>query len=812
MVLIVAALKSEAQTVNIKGVVKDADTKEALAYCSISLINNNGGARSDLNGNFSFNISSAIAAQRIVINYIGYYSDTFLIDTKRNYYVIYLRSFESSLNEVVVTGVSKATLTRENPVAIVTVSSKNIDRTIEPNIIDALVKNVPGLNAVKTGPNISKPFIRGLGYNRVLTLYDGIRQEGQQWGDEHGIEIDDYNIEKAEVIKGPASLMFGSDAVAGVVSLFSYHPKEKDDKLHGRWLSDFQGNNGLAGNGIRLYKGNSNFYWCLSGSLRKAKNYTNRIDGRVYNTGFKEVNATAAIGINSSKGYANLNTTIYDNLQGIPDGSRDSLTRRFSKQIYEGALDDIDKRPIVTDAELNSYTLSQLHQHIQHYRIYSNEHYQVGKGDVDATLGFQQNIRREYNHPTTPQQAGLFVRLNTINYGVRYILPALSNVEITVGTNGMYQNNKSKDATDFPIPDYNLLDIGTYFYGKWKYNKFTVSGGLRYDTRKITSNDFYVGTNANAGFDKQVFIPDTIGATLQFPSMNKNFSGISWSIGFTYQLTDKISLKANMARGYRSPNITEIASNGLDPGAHIIYLGNRDFVPEFSFQQDIGMSIENKNATASFSLFNNNLQHYIYLTQLVDVLGNAIVDAQGNKTFQYQQSAAWLYGAEASVIVHPTILKGFTFNNNIAITYGINKKNSYKNTRTQGEYLPLIPPLKWISSIGQEFKMTSKIFSMMNVKAEMEYSAAQNRYLALYNTETFSPAYTLIDISAGMKINYAKNNVVQFQFQVNNLFDVAYQSNLSRLKYFEYYSQSPAGHLGMYNMGRNICVKVIADF
>src|SRR6186713_1873909 len=78
-----------------------------------------------------------------------------------------------SLGEVVVTGVSRAIYVRENPIAIVSVPARNIDRAIEPNIIDALVKNVPGLTAVKTGPNISKPFIRGLGYNRVLTLYDG---------------------------------------------------------------------------------------------------------------------------------------------------------------------------------------------------------------------------------------------------------------------------------------------------------------------------------------------------------------------------------------------------------------------------------------------------------------------------------------------------------------------------------------------------------------------------------------------------------------------------------------------------------------
>ncbi|MEZ4889503.1 MAG: TonB-dependent receptor plug domain-containing protein [Crocinitomicaceae bacterium] len=84
---------------------------------------------------------------------------------------------------------------------------------------------------MKTGPNISKPFIHGLGYNRVLTLYDGIRQEGQQYGDEHGLEVDDYNMNKAEVIKGPASLLYGSDAIAGVVSLFPAIPQQNDGRF-----------------------------------------------------------------------------------------------------------------------------------------------------------------------------------------------------------------------------------------------------------------------------------------------------------------------------------------------------------------------------------------------------------------------------------------------------------------------------------------------------------------------------------------------------------------------------------------------------
>src|SRR5205085_6438784 len=111
---------------------------------------------------------------------IGYKADTVAITPGNDVYTATLLPIVNALNEVVVTGVTRGTLLRQNPVAILAISHKSIETTASSNIIDVLVKNAPGLNAVKTGPNISKPFIRGLGYNRVLTLYDGVRQEGQQ--------------------------------------------------------------------------------------------------------------------------------------------------------------------------------------------------------------------------------------------------------------------------------------------------------------------------------------------------------------------------------------------------------------------------------------------------------------------------------------------------------------------------------------------------------------------------------------------------------------------------------------------------------
>ncbi|MBC7651236.1 MAG: TonB-dependent receptor [Deinococcales bacterium] len=804
-------LSATSQTITIQGAVADANQKAIVG--AIIIIQKNHTVTDSVG---KFQVNHLLAGNTLLqVTHTSFKSIAKLITITTSNVLpipIILEHNENILDEVVVTGVTKSMLLKESPVSITNVSGKMIDKTIETNIIDALVKHVPGLNAVKTGPNISKPFIRGLGYNRVLTLYDGMRQEGQQWGDEHGIEVDGYNIEKVEVIKGPASLMFGSDALAGVVSILPYLPKEKDTNLSVKFISEYQHNNGLFGNGIRLSKYTKHWLWSVNGAYRIAKNYTNTIDKRVYNTGFRENNLAGLLGYHNNKGYSHIAITLYNNLQGIPDGSRDSLTRQFTQQVHEGVLDDITNRVIVSNQAINSYTLSPLHQNIKHFRLYTNNHYSIGKGELNATLGFQQNTRIEYNHPTLPKQAGLYVQLQTINYGLTYTLPAFANIEVTVGTNGMHQINKSKNATDFPIPNYQLTDIGGFIFGKWKYNQITVSGGFRIDTRQLKAADFYVGKNPITGFDQQYFLPDTAGAALQFPILNKQFDGTSLSLGFAYQLSNKINLKLNIARGYRSPSITEIASNGLDPGAHIIYLGNRTFKPEFSFQQDVNVTGNFKNFNASVSLFNNNISNYIYLNQVADASGNAIVDAQGNRTFQYQQAAAQLYGAEATFDVFPNLWQGFSFKNSFTIVYGINKKEAYKNTGINGAYLPLLPPAKWLSSIGQIITTKSLIAPIINLGFETEYVAEQNRYLALYNTETYTPAYMLLNISVSTNIKYSKLGSFQLQWQINNLLDKAYQSNLSRLKYFEYYNQTPNGNSGIYNMGRNICVKLIAEF
>ncbi|MGO4289321.1 TonB-dependent receptor [Chitinophaga sp. RAB17] len=802
-----------AQQGTLKGTVTNKDRKP-VQFANVAIKDLHTGATADQQGLFNIkNITPG--TYDIKISMVGYQPVMLrktIVAGQTTMVSISLEEDLSKLNEVVVTGVSRATAVRKNPIPIAVIGKREMNMNVNNNIIDAIIKGVPGVSAVTTGPNISKPFIRGLGYNRVLTLFDGVRQEGQQWGDEHGIEIDQYGISRAEVVKGPASLTYGSDALAGVINMIPDIPELTPGKLQGSFLTDYHSNNGMIGSSLGLAYGSNDWKYVVRATAKAAHNYQNKIDGYVYGTAFREYNLTGLARVDKAWGHSQFGATLYDNTQEIPDGSRDSLTRKFTKQVKDD--DDIKNRPLVPEGDLRSYTINPLHQRIQHYRVYNHTKWNVGNGDINAMLGAQQSIRREYNHPEMPVQPGLYVVLNTLNYDVRYNLPVMDGFETTVGVNGMYQSNKSKNGTDFPIPDYNLFDIGAFFFAKKSFGKVDVSGGIRYDSRSIRWNDFYVGPNNKNGFEQHVSLPDTAGAHLQFPQFNHRYTGISGSVGATWNISERILVKANIARGYRAPNITEIGSNGLDPGAHIVYLGNRGFKPEFSLQEDIGIQAWLPDVAISVELFNNNIENYIYQAKLYDNTGNPVVIVPGNATYSYQQSAARLYGAEVSVNLHPRDIKWLTMNNSVAYTQGRNgNKELIRTHGDEARYLPFIPPTHIRSELKATTQRNHGMFSKTYVRVEADVIADQPHFYGVDDTETFTPGYTLFNAGAGTGIvNKKGRTVCEIFLQLDNVWNVAYQANMNRLKYFEYYNSSPNGHLGIYNMGRNFSAKVIVPF
>lgn len=706
---------------------------------------------------------------------------------------------------VVVTGLSKATQIKRNPVPIVAISHDYLATNINTNAIDAIAK-IPGVRAVTTGPNVSKPYIRGLGYNRILTLYDGIRQEGQQWGDEHGIEVDQYGIDHVEVIKGPASLSFGSDALAGVVNLIPTQPAP-DGKIIGDLTLDYQTNNKNIGGSAMVGATKNGLEWMARISHKQAVDYKDKIDGRVFGTAFSETDANASLGLHRKWGYSHLDFVLFDDLQEIPNGGRDSLTRQFTRQINEAD----SPREIVSTHDLNSYTIEKLHQHVQHYRIYSGNSFTLGEyGRLQVNLGFQRSIRQEFSHPILYTIPGLDLQQNTYTYDAKYFLPEFGDWIVTVGINGMYQVNNADKGTELVIPSYHQFDIGPFVLAKKTFEKLDVAGGIRFDSRTFNNYSLYTQPDPVTGFDKVVTGADTAGADRPFSAYRKTFNGVSGSLGATYNFSEKFSVKANIARGFRAPNIAEISANGIHPGTNLYQLGNPDFKPEFSLQEDLGFVFSSRYVVATLDLFNNEISNYIYNQKLQTPDSRDSNYTSGGVSvpyFRYTASKARLYGGEASIDIHP--VKALHFENSLSLVYGENKGSQPKSIGDSAKYLPFIPPAHGISELRYEFSDKKAHITHAFVKVQVEYSAAQNRAFIAYNTETPTAGYALFNAGVGAGFTNKKGKtIVNAYLMGNNLFDVAYYDHLSRLKYF-YFSPTDTNLThGLYNMGRNISLKL----
>ena len=803
IVLILTSHVLNAQN-KLTGRITDQKTGEAIAGATIYIPELKTGAIAD--GNGAYSIDNLPKATVIVqVSFLGYKSVVEKIDLSKNTTGNFvLEQAITEMNEVVVTGTLRATEITRNPIPMVTLGKKDLQQNLSTNIIDAIAK-LPGVSAVTTGPNVSKPFIHGLGYNRVLTLFDGVRQEGQQWGDEHGIEVDENAVDRIEIIKGPASLTYGSDALAGVVNLLPA-PPVPGGTLKGSAETYFETNNGLIGASAVLAGNKNGLIFGGVISHKQATDYQNKYDGRVYGTAFNETDLSGYVGLNKKWGYSDLNFSVFNDLQEIPDGSRDSVTRKFTKQITEADT----FRPIVPNSELNSYKITVLHQLVQHYRLYSSNNFIIGKSKLGVILGYQENIRREFSHPQFPDIPGLYLDLKTFTYDIKYSIPESKGWETTIGINGMYQRNLNK-GTEFIIPDYSQFDAGPFILATKTLNKLDISAGVRYDIRMFKNDQMFTRPNPVTGFDMQVNLPDTAKAAHPFNSFNHTFSGVSASFGATYKITKRLLVKSNIARGFRAPNIAEISANGVHPGTLIYQIGNTSFKPEFSLQEDLGVSYRWDHISGDIDIFNNNISNYIFNQKLLNHSGSDSVIIKGNQTFKFQQAKAQIYGWEANLDIHP--YDWLHFENSISVTYALNKGGNGMHVTDSSKYLPLIPPLHTNTELRANILKKFKHFSSVFFKVGMEYFATQNRIYSANNTETPTPGYVLYNAGIGADITNSKGKVL-FSFNIvgNNITDVAYQSNLSRLKYFEEYPNNPTGRSGIYDMGRNISFKIIVPF
>jgi iron complex outermembrane recepter protein len=768
--------------VKLSGKVTDSKTGEALPGAYIFFTDDKIGTSSDANGNYV--LTNIPPGHHVVeITFAGYSNLVEHIEINADMQKDFALSPRIVENQgVIVTGVSGATSIRKAPIPITSVRKSALLQTTSGNIIDAL-SHVPGVSQISTGPAISKPIIRGLGANRLVTVNDGIRQEGQQWGDEHGIEIDEMSVSKVEILKGPASLMYGSDALAGVINFITNLPAP-DGTIRANFLSNYQSNNRLYANNLDLSGNKNGFNWKIYGSHKSAGDYKNKFDGSVLNSRFNEKNFGGYLGINKGWGYSHLIFSRFDQRIGLVEGDRDDATGKFI--LYAGtALEHI-----ASGEELDSRKLFIPNQRVQHYKVVSDNNFAIRKSRLKLNLGFQNNQRQEFGNPEDPEEKELFFDLKTVNYSLQWQLPEMKEWHTSFGVNGMQQQNRNKGA-EVLIPEYSLFDIGAFVYFQRFFKKGTVSGGLRFDNRSVDSKAFFEGTEE------------------KFKAFTRNFSNISGSLGLSYEPVEQVTVKANIARGFRAPTIAEMASNGTHEGTNRYEYGFRDLMSETSLQLDGGIDLDYEHFSVGLSAFYNHINDFIFYRKLESVSGGdslVTVDGEDIPAFIFNQHNAKLTGLEFTIDIHPHPIHWLHFENNFSFVRG-RFDALLDGFRTGSDNLPLIPAPRWNSELRADIKKAGKSIHNFYAKLEGDKTFKHDNFFSGFDTETETAGYFLLNAGIGADVlNAKKKTIFSLHLGLMNIGDVAWQNHLSRLKYTA--ENLVTGRTGVFNAGRNFSIKL----
>ena len=661
-----------------------------------------------------------------------------------------------TLKEVVVTGSAGETRLADATTPVELLTATDLTAVASTNIIDA-VAQLPGVSQVTTGAGISKPVIRGLGYNRIVVVNDGVRQEGQQWGDEHGIELDANTVGSVEVLKGPASLIYGSDALAGVIK---FNPLLPPGGMRRASVStEYQTNNGLFAYSLDFGGNKRGFLWDVRYSEKLAHPYKNKFDGYVPNSQFRERAASAMLGFSRDWGYMRLKGSVYHQVPSIVEGERDEETGEL-EQPYSDAT---------------TYHHGMPYQHVKHYRLALDNKFYVGAGNISLLLAYQQNRRQEYEEIENPNEYGLFLKLHTFNYNAHYTSPTTNGWKWVAGVGGMYQRSLNK-GVEFLIPDYNLFDFGIFATANKALGPVVLSGGLRFDHRHIAGESLI-----DDGMER-------------FAAFKRDFNGVTGSLGAVYHIDERWVARLNVSRGFRTPNVSELASNGVHEGSVRYEVGNVDLKPEYSFQFDAGIDFTSRVFAFSLNAFANHISNYIFIHRVDEVID------PDYDTYRYDHGTARLWGGEASVDIHPMhslhLGTSFSYVNAVQLHQPIDTR-----------YLPLTPAPRWVSDVKYEIIHKGSLFSNAYIAVQLDYNLKQNHYYRAWDTETATPAYALLNISAGTDIMSRGKHVASLYFIASNVTNKAYQSHLNRLKYTDV--NSVTGRRGVYNMGRNFTIKLV---
>ena len=603
-------------------------------------------------------------------------------------------------------------LQSDNVMKVERVSTDELESKGAMTLADGIGK-ISGVNTISTGTGIGKPVIRGLSSNRVLTYTQGVRLENQQFGDEHGLGINGAGIESVEVIKGPASLLYGSDALGGVL----YLNPEKFEK-QGQTSADLSSTYFSNTSGISINSGiktsGQKFRFIGRGGYSTHSDYKTGAGSRVTNTRFNESDFKFGAQFHGQKIKSTLRYNYNRSNIGIPEE---------------------------VGVQSSSKELLSPFQEIDNHIISSNNTLFFTKSSLDVKAGYLFNDRREFEEGEIGP--ALQLKLRTFNYDVKYNLPDMGNFETIIGLQGMFQKNKNF-GEEILIPDATTTDVGILGTTHYHLESIDFQAGLRFDIRKLDSEAF--------GSPSQME---------HIPSINREFNSFNAAFGVKKDFTSNFVGRLNLASGFRAPNLSELASNGVHEGTNRYEIGNPNLNNEQNFQLDVSLEFKNEHFEVAANGFYNAIDDYIFILPTDFFI-------EENMVFEYVQANANLFGGEFGLHIHPHPLDWLHIESSFETVTGKLK---------EGNYLPLIPANTLRNTLRIEFD-DSKIFKDSFSFIELTTAFDQNK---VNDFESATNGYSLLTMGASSNFEFDKLTL-HVSANVTNLTNETYVSHLSRLK------------------------------
>ena len=622
------------------------------------------------------------------------------------------------------------------------------------------ISKLPGVSIISTGSGIGKPSIRGLSFNRVVVLSQGMRLENQQWGEEHGLALSSSGVNSVEVVKGPLYVLYGSDAMGGVL----YIEPEKyltSDDLEIDYAGIYNSNYNGFSNNLGLKGSSENFSYMLRADIKDNGNYSSP-DGEIENSWFKQNDFKAGVAYQTEKFQSDLRISMSDIEVGIPhmeEGHDDHDDHE------EEGHDDHEEEGHDDHEEEGHY------QEIKHTTLSWKNTFDMGNDHtLDITLGRQLNERKEFggheeeghddhddheeeghddhdDHEEEGHEEGeaeLDMELETTSIDIKLTMPQSDDLNLIIGTSLLNQENKNFGHETL-IPDAEKKDFGLFALGQFDINETSQALiGVRYDNRSISSES---GSN--------------------------DYSNFNGSLGFKKDFGNS-TLRMNLSSGFRAPDLIELYADGSHHGSFQYKKGNTNLVAEESLQTDLSYQINNNNSIVSFDLFYNDISDYIYLNP-------SSMFEDGLKVYDYMQQDAKLYGGEIHLNKN-TSIDWLSYYTSVEYVFA---------ESMDGEALPFISPL----TLNQVFNIDFG----NNYSVEIDFIAkAKQSRVSMFEEET--DGYSVLNLSGNFKTEFMNNDLNLF-WRISNVFDKEYYDHLSRLK-----------TAGIHEMGRNISVGLKYNF